>query len=452
MSFESVKKAATEYALDKAIYYVAQDPERNIFTMLDFAARIATRPEHKDSIRLLREHFRNQPLIMKQAKRLAKNPKMLSKFMINWVANNTLVGKNVRENIARELGVAVPTLILIDPTSACNLCCEGCWAGEYKKSESLEPELFDRILREAKELGIYWIVLSGGEPFAYKPLLDVISDHPDMDFMAYTNGTLIDEKTADRLAELANFSPAFSLEGWREQTDARRGKGTFDKIMQAMDLLRDRGVFFGASVTVTRHNVDILFSDAFVDFLVDKGVVYEWSFHYIPIGRNPETSLMITPEQRAWLARRVPRLRKEKPILIADFWNDGEAVQGCIAGGRLYFHINSAGEVEPCAFAHFAVDNIREKSLKEVLQNPVFKAYQKRQPFNENHLAPCPIIDQPQALRDIVTESGAHPTHEGAAGILEGEVAAHLDRLSARWRQQAETIKAEKEKESSSTV
>lgn len=443
--FEAVKKAATELALDRAVQYVSQDPERNIFVMLDFAARIATRPEHKESIRLLREHFKSRPLILEQAKRLAKNPKMLSKFMINWVANNILIGKNVREDFARELGVAVPTLILVDPTSACNLRCAGCWAGEYKKSESLEPELFDRILREAKELGIYWIVLSGGEPFAYKPLLDVISEHPDMGFMAYTNGTLIDEKTADRLADLANFLPVFSLEGWREQTDARRGNGTFDKIMRAMDLLRARGVFFGASVTATRDNVDILFSDDYIDFLVDKGVVLEWCFHYIPIGRNPDTSLMITTEQRAWLARRVPLLRKEKPILIADFWNDGEAINGCIAGGRIYFHINASGDVEPCAFAHFAADNIRGKSLKEVLQNPLFKAYQKRQPFHDNHLAPCPIIDQPQALRDMVEESGARPTHEGAAEILEGDVGAYLDRASARWRQEADTIKAEKE-------
>ena len=171
-----------------------------------------------------------------------------------------------------------------------------------------------------------------------------------------------------------------------------------------------------------------------------KGVVYEWSFHYIPAGRNPDVNLMLTPN-RAWLACRVPSCAGEADP-DCRFLNDGEAVKGCIAGGRFYFHINAAGEVEPCAFAHFAVDNIRGKSLKEVLQNPLFKAYQKRQPFNGNHLAPCPIIDRPQALRDIVAESGAHPTHEGAADILEGELAAQLDRVSARWCQEVERLKA----------
>ncbi len=445
MAFEFVKKLAAELAFDKTVEYVSKDPERNFFTILDFAARVAICPEHKEAIQSVRGHIKNHPLILEQVKRIAINPKMVANFITNWVANNYLIGKSVREKYSRELGVGVPALILVDPTAACNLSCKGCWAGEYDKAERLEPELLDRILTEAEELGIYWIVFSGGEPFAYKPLLDVVSRHPDMSFMAYTNGTLIDEKTADRLAEIANLSPALSLEGWREQTDDRRGAGTFDKVIKTMDLLRERGVLFGASVTVTRKNVNILFQDDFVDFLIDKGAVYLWSFHYIPIGRKPDLDLMLTAEQRSWLAFRVPQLRQDKPIFVADFWNDGESTQGCIAGGRLYFHINAAGDVEPCAFAHFSTDNILGKSLKSVLQNPLFKAYQKRQPFNENHLAPCPIIDSPQALRDIVAESGAHPTHEGAEALLAGEISVYLDEVSDRWKKEAEKIKALKE-------
>ena len=444
MSFEQVKKVAAEFALDKAIDYVVRDPEKNLLSLLDFAERLASRPEHKETVQSLRQHFKDNPGVMKQAKRLLKNPKMLSNFMRIWVGSSMLVGKTVREQLSKELGVSVPTLIVIDPTAACNLRCEGCWAGEYNKAESLEPELFDRILREAKELGIYWIVLSGGEPFAYPHLLDIVEKHQDMAFMSYTNGTLIDEEKTDRLAQLANFSPAISLEGWEEQTDARRGKGTFKKVMKTMDLLRERGVAFGASVTATRNNVEELFSEKFIDFLVEKGAVYMWSFHYIPVGRSPNPDLMLRPEQRAWLAREVPRLRKEKPILIADFWNDGEATQGCIAGGRIYFHISAAGDVEPCAFAHFAVGNIREQSLKEAIQNPLFKAYQKRQPFNTNHLAPCPIIDNPEILREIVEESKALPTHEGADSILSGELGGYLDKISEQWRQEADKVSLER--------
>lgn len=433
MAFDSIKKAAAEFALDKAVKYLTKDPEKNLFTILNILEKAAIIPYHKDMVKAVRNHFQNNPQVMEQAKRVASNPKMLYNLLNSWVINGTFLARPKREKIGRELGVLVPAAILIDPTSACNLRCDGCWAGEYSKADRLEPELFNRIINEAREIGIHWIVLSGGEPFCYPYLLDVLAEHPDCVFMAYTNGTLIDEKVADRLAELANFSPAFSLEGWRDKTDARRGPGTFDKVMKAMDLLRERGVFFGASITAMRNNVEELFSDEFMDFLAEKGCIYVWSFHYIPIGRNPNVELMLTPEQRLWLIDRVRELRKTKPMLIADFWNDGEYTKGCIAGGRQYFHINAAGEVEPCAFVHFAIDNIRDKSLKEVLRNPFFKAYQKNVPFNENYLAPCPIIDAPAALRKMVKECGAHPTHKGADQVLEGEIAEYLDTLSNRW-------------------
>lgn len=364
---------------------------------------------------------------------------MIQKVAVNWVVRDLLWGGPVRQRVSEELGVWVPHFLLIDPTEACNLRCKGCWAGEYEV-HSLPFERLDRLFTEAEELGIRWIVLSGGEPFAYKRLLELVERHPDMVFMAYTNGTFIDDEVADRLAELANFSPAISLEGFREATDGRRGEGVFDKVMAAMDRLTDRGVVHGASVTVTRHNVEELFSDEFIDLLVGKGCAYLWSFHYIPIGRDPDPSLMLTPEQRSWLVRRVRELRATKPILIADFWNDGHAVGGCIAGGRQYLHINAKGDVEPCAFAHFATANIRESSLVDALKSPLFAAYQARHPFNENHFVPCPIIDNPQALREMVAESGAYPTHPGAESVLEGPIAEYLDQLSARWQAEADRL------------
>jgi len=266
--------------------------------------------------------------------------------------------------------------------------------------------------------------------------------------MMYTNGTLIDDQMADKMLEVGNVSPAISLEGFRESTDERRGKGVYDKVMAAMDRLDERGIVFGVSLTVTRQNIDELFgSDDFIDHIVEKGATYGWSFHYVPIGKDPNLDMMLTPEQREMLAYKVPEIRSNKPIFLADFWNDGTFTSGCIAGGRKYFHINAKGEVEPCAFVHFAVDNIKDKSLKDVLQNPLFKSYQKRQPFTNNLMAPCPIIDNPHELRAIVEESDAQPTHEGADTVLEGDVANFLDNLSSRWHKRSEPINEEREKQ-----
>lgn len=428
----------------RIITFLEKNPEVNFPKLLAIARKIAILPKHKDQINQLAVAYQNNEAIHKYTNYLLTHihPNVKKRLGHNWFINYLLLGVPYREKLSQKNGFHIPQFILVDPTSACNLSCEGCWAGKYSQKNSLSPERINQLFKEAKDLGIYWIVLSGGEPLCYPHLFDLLAKHNDLAFMAYTNGTLINEKVADKIIEVGNFSPAISLEGWKETTDARRGAGTFEKVIRAMDLLRARGALFGASITVTRHNLMEVTSEDFIDFLIEKGVIYGWLFHYIPIGRNPDVDLMVTPEQRAYLAERIPYIRTHKPILLADFWNDGELTLGCIAGGRHYFHINSRGDVEPCAFVHFAVDNINEKSLVEVIKSPLFEAYQKRQPFNCNHLLPCPIIDNPQALRDIVRESGAHPTHEGAETVLEGTVARFLERRCVEWGDLADDILA----------
>ncbi|RCW50783.1 MULTISPECIES: radical SAM protein [unclassified Halanaerobium] len=445
IDFKLAKKYAADKMIKQALKYLEKDPDENFLQILNIGEKLVRRDNHKKAIKIIKENYKTTPLIKKYLKKINNiAPSYKNGFLMNFLVNSAIFGIPYQYELSEELGVDVPWAILIDPTSACNLNCEGCWAGKYNKSDSLDFATIDRIITEAKEMGIYFIVLSGGEPTVYPQLFDILEKHDDVGFMMYTNGTLIDDEFADRMLEVGNVTPAISLEGFREETDKRRGEGTYDKIMDAMDRLRERGIIFGASVTATKNNVDELFSDEFIDHLSKKGALYMWLFHYIPIGRNPNLDMMITPEQRVYLARRGSELRKKKEIFIMDFWNDGTYVQGCIAGGRRYFHINAKGEVEPCAFVHFAVDNIKEKSLKEALQNPLFKSFQKKQPFTNNLMCPCPIIDNPKALRDIVEESGAVPTHDGADEILKDETADFLDDLSAKWHKSSKDINKER--------
>ncbi|MEW6049384.1 MAG: radical SAM protein, partial [Bacillota bacterium] len=437
------KRYAARRAMEWLVGYLRRDPERAVDSILSWGKRLAVMEAHRRQVEELAVTLRDNPAMMRFVRRLALevHPNQHRGVVFNWFVNSILLGLPVQYALAERLGHGVPHFILVDPTEACNLRCVGCWAGEYAQYHTMPFELLDRIVTEAKELGIYWIVLSGGEPLLYKRLFELFARHRDVAFMAFTNGTLIDDRTADRILEVGNFVPCISLEGLPETTDARRGAGVFDRISAAMDRLKERKLIFGTSVTITRHNVEEVTSDGFIDWLIEKGAFFGWSFHYIPVGRDPDVELMVTPEQREYLVYRVREIRTSKPYLWADFWNDGYLTNGCIAGGRRYFHILASGEVEPCAFAHFSVGNIKDLSLREVLANPLFRAYQKRQPFNPNHLAPCPIIDNPQALRDIVAESGARPTHPGAESVLQGPVAAYLDRLSREWRERAEGVR-----------
>ncbi len=430
-----VKKMAAEKVVETGLSYVRQDPRDNFFNLIALAKKLTQVETYQAGLEKLEKMAEKNPAIYEYVERAAQlAPKFQENLAKTFFVNSTLLGTQYRKEMSEKLGVSVPYTILLDPTSACNLDCEGCWAGKYEDSESLSFEEIDRIITEAKELGIYFFVLSGGEPTVYPRLFDIFEKHSDCAFMMYTNGTLIDEEMADKMAEVGNVSPTLSLEGFEEETDQRRGHGTFGKIEKAMELLRERGILFGTSFTVTRDNCHLLTEDSkFVESLIDKGAFYTWLFHYIPIGKNPDPDMMITPSQREELIETVPQLRKNHPLFIVDFWNDGHFTNGCIAGGRRYFHINASGDVEPCAFVHFAVDNVKEKPLTEVLKNPFFKKYQERAPFNENLYRPCPIIDNPEELQKMVEDAGAEPTHEGADDLFVEPVASRLKNKAEKW-------------------
>ena len=195
-----------------------------------------------------------------------------------------------------------------------------------------------------------------------------------------------------------------------------------------MDLLRSRGVLFGISVTYASDNVGVLTDDRFIESMIDRGALFAWYFMFLPVGKDPVLELVPTPEQRIQCGRRVAEMRRKYGLFMADFWNDGPAVAGCLAGARRYMHILNSGRVEACVFAHFGVDNIREKSLLEAANSPFFNAIREAFPFNEtaNLKRPCMITDNPHALRKLVNE---YVTAKGPSAFRRHCSRSHSDRL-----------------------
>ena len=297
---------------------------------------------------------------------------------------------------AKRLGMQCPWIILFDPTSACNLHCKGCWASEYSRQLNLSYDDMNKIVTEGKELGIHAYIMTGGEPMVRKKdIIRLASEHPDCGFMLFTNGTLVDQQFCDDMRRCKNIILSMSIEGFEGATDDRRGSGVFQKVMDAMDLLRKNGLVYGTSICYTSQNYKAVTSDEFYDFLIDKGVAFSWYFHFMPVGMDATMDLVPTPEQREYMYHRIREVRdweNGKPIFLMDFQNDGEFVSGCIAGGKYYCHINPNGDVEPCVFVHYSGANIKEKSLLE------------------NLLQPCPMLENPERLRAMVNASGAHST------------------------------------------
>jgi MoaA/NifB/PqqE/SkfB family radical SAM enzyme len=346
------------------------------------------------------------------------HPNIRKRFVAGMMANFFMRDPEYTEALLEEHGISSPTAILISPSMRCNLRCVGCYAADYSNEDDLSEADVESIISQGEEIGSRVYTILGGEPFVYRPLLDIIERHPQSVFLIFTNGALITDKMADRILELGNICPTISIEGGREVTDARRGAGTYDRVMTAMDRLRERGIMFAFSATATRHNIDEITSDAFADLMVEKGAFYGWYFSYMPVGREPDLDLMPTPKQRDQLRRGVMHIRNTRPLLVADFWGDGTLTGGCLSAGRRYIHINNKGDVEPCIFAHFATDNIKEKSLLECLTSDFFRDLRRMQPFGKNLLRPCPLIDHPGVMKRAVERNNAYATHEGAESII----------------------------------
>ncbi|MBQ9828282.1 MAG: radical SAM protein [Lachnospiraceae bacterium] len=348
--------------------------------------------------------------------------------------------KKIREN-REKYNCNIPWLILFDPTSACNLHCKGCWSGTYGHKNNLSFEEMDSIITQGKELGVYLYYLTGGEPMVRKKdILRLMEKHNDCIFAAFTNSTLIDEELCKRVRELGNLIFLLSIEGTPDTNDARRGEGHYAAVMNAMDLLRKYGLIYGVSICYTRENIEAVTDLDFIRMVADKGARFGFYFHYMPVGNNAVPELLPTVEQRKHIIEQIRYIRSNKcdiPFYPMDFQNDGEYVGGCIAGGRNYFHINSSGDAEPCVFIHFSDSNIREKSILEILQSPLFMKYHEGQPFNRNHLRPCPMLENPDLLRQIVKETGAHQTNEESEEDVE-HLCAKCDDYAAAWAPAAE--------------
>ncbi len=422
-----------------ALSLLASASKENLIRLSYLAEKIPQKESYREKIRWIRTLFHTDHPALTIARRLLNetHPHHRKKIINNFIINQLLVGTNRRKAFEEERGFKPPNAMLLSPTMRCNLQCFGCYSGSYSTEDELSFELIDRLIDECKEMGIYLVILTGGEPFLRRDLFDLFEKHPDVIFQVYTNGSLIDEKMVERLVELGNVVPAISLEGMREETDERRGKGSFDRVVRAMEWLKQAGIFFAISTTQTIRNTETIGSDAFVDFIVEKGCIFLWNFHYIPIGRNADLRLMATPEQRAWIRERFAYFRATKPLLMVDFWNDGCLTEGCIAGGRKYFHVNARGDVEPCVFCHFAYDNIKETSLIEALNSPLFKEIRSRQPFSDNLYINCPLIDHPEHGREFALKFARYFTHKGAEGFFT-ELAPAIEAYSRTYRPMAE--------------
>ena len=400
--------------MKKAYDYLEKDPEKNLPKLMDLLDKVLPKDlytSQRDAIRQVLNEPDGNWMQLVRSLWTDIDPEIIKRFFDNFIMNANFEWAEKRDAVISKYNCNVPWAILLDPTSACNMHCTGCWAAEYGNRLNLSFDEIDSIITQGKELGVYMYIYTGGEPLMRKrDLIALCNKHSDCEFLAFTNATLIDEEFADEMLRVKNFVPAISVEGSESDTDGRRGVGTYQRVVKAMEILKRKKLPFGVSCCYTSQNLGSISSEEFMDQLVNWGAKFAWFFHYMPVGNNAVAELLPSPEQREEMYHRIRNYRKTKPIFTIDFQNDGEYVGGCIAGGRNYLHINPNGDIEPCVFIHYSDSNIREKTLLEALTSPLFMAYHDGQPFNENHLRPCPMLENPEKLMEMVQRTGAHST------------------------------------------
>lgn len=413
----SIKEKAISFAITRGILYLKKDIDRNAEKLIDFGLKAVKDEASLATLRGLKKRIndKDNPWIDYLKNLVVNTDTNVIKKLIPPFMNAVVKSYGRRKASMEKYECNIPWAILIDVTTACNLKCKGCWASDYSKTSQLTYEELNRIICEGKELGTYTYLYTGGEPLMRKKdLISICKAHPDCLFLTFTNGTLLDEAFVEELRQVGNMFPIISIEGNEETTDARRGAGTYQKAIAATKRLKYAGVPFGASLCCTSLNTEVIASDEYTDFLIDLGMVFAWYFNFVPVGNGSSAELMPSAEQRELLYNQIRKWRfkkgEQKPILAIDFFNDGEYVGGCVAAGKQYFHISPNGDCEPCVFAHYSQVNIKEAHILDALRSPLFMAYRVHQPFSDNMLRPCPVVDNPGAIKKMVHDTGAKST------------------------------------------
>ena len=334
-----------------------------------------------------------------------KDPKE-SAFMARYALSSKESSKRRAE--FEEQGEHIPPFLIASITSTCNLHCAGCYARENhicsdeNAYAQLSADEWDTIFREAKDLGVGFILLAGGEPLVRRDILEKAAQIPEILFPVFTNGTLLNDNYIQLFDKARNLIPIFSIEGDEKKTDERRGEGIYRRLIGAMDKIKDNHLIFGASVTVTTSNINEVVSDNFISVLKNRGCKVVIYVEFVPV-TSDSTELAPQNPEREFMNKKLMELREQYPeMLFISFPGDEKSSGGCLAAGRGFFHINSHGGAEPCPFSPYSDINVRDTSVREALHSKLFMTLQDGELLMEDHAGGCVLFERKEQVEKIL--------------------------------------------------
>lgn len=316
-----------------------------------------------------------------------------------------------RTNLLEKQNITVPPLIIFSPTMQCNFSCNGCYSRNYPDDEEMTLEEIKVLFQEAEDLGVGFFVITGGEPLLRDGLMDLLSKHKKLIFLLFTNGSNITRSWAKRVGQMNNVVPILSVEGNEKETNQRRGDGVYQQVIESMKYLNEAKAFFGFSAMVTTHNISILGEITFYDNMIKNGCRIGFCVGYVPTGPGADFNKVPTTKQQSLFRKRILYFQQNKPLILIHLPDDEYKVAGtCMAAARGFLHINAQGYVEPCPFSHIASDTIRNKSLKEVLQAPLFTYIRESTELLKKPHLGCALFENREKLKKVAHKLGAKST------------------------------------------
>ncbi len=349
-------------------------------------------------------------MYLRYAKRLLTETdlRLLWKLAYNFAFKGARAIQKHKRRLRR--GDFFPPFLYISIINSCNLRCQGCWVDVAAKQERIEVEALSRVIREANQQGNYFFGIVGGEPFMHADILEIFRRHPDCYFQVFTNGHFITPEVARHLRLSGNVTPLISVEGTEMVSDQRRGSTeVLNKTMQGIRNCVDNNVVTGVCTSVCKTNLDDLVNEAWVDRLIELGVLYMWYHTYRPIGPAPSADLALSPEDQLRIRRFVVDMRVKKPIAIIDAYYDADGRALCPAATGFTHHISPWGDIEPCPIVQFAKESIYDdRPLADTFNDSQFLTDFRELAASQTR--GCIVLERPDLLHKLTVLHGAKDT------------------------------------------
>jgi MoaA/NifB/PqqE/SkfB family radical SAM enzyme len=355
--------------------------------------------------------MREAGMLLQMARRMLfeTDKRLLWKLAWNMGWKGMLSVQRHKQRLQR--GEVFPPFLYVSIINSCNLRCQGCWVDVAARQETIKPEAFHKLVAEAKAMGNVFFGIVGGEPFMHPQLFELLEPHGDCYFQIFTNGQFITDEKARRLRQLGNVTPLISVEGTATVSDERRGRaGVLSKTMQGIENCLKHKVFTGVCTSLCKTNIDDLLTEAWIDRLIEMGVMYTWFHVYRPMGPDACPDLCLSPEEQLRARKFVVEMRARKPIIIVDAYFDGEGRALCPAATGITHHINPWGDIEPCPIVQFTRESIHAtaadgRSLRDkFLQSAFLRDFRD---LARTTTRGCIVLERPDLLKKLVEKHGA---------------------------------------------